>query len=291
MEFTETELIYGRAGSVELQGLLYRPLNSPPFPMVIDIHGGAWSSGHLKSGGYYDRKLAEAGICVLSINFRHGPDFHHPAASADIAAAIRFVKSELGIAYSSLGLVGSSSGGHLSLYTSMLPDIDEHSTTSITTGRTLSIPTGVSAVVDFVIALWPVSDPIARYLYVLARIRDGEESWGPMFTPDRLAQGHLAYFQTLKAMHQASIPRLLSAREYQSLPRILIVQPELDLNVPVFINQTLYGALLDIDADATYELYTGVPHGFVREDSPQTRACINSMIDFITVSSSLNRQC
>jgi acetyl esterase len=277
--FSESELVYGRAGDMDLAGVLYRPEGDGSGPILIDVHGGAWSSGNLRSGRFYDRKLAEAGFTVLAIEFRFGPDFQHPAASADIAAAVRFVKGGLGIPYTSLGLVGSSSGGHLALYTGLLPDIPAHKTTAVVDDNASS--SEISASVDFVIGLWPVSNPIARYQYVLAREQQGEETWGPHFTPDRLAQGHRAYFVTQSAMTEASIPGLLAARKHQHLPAVFIVQPELDLNVPPFINQTLHGALIDSGANVKYKLYPDVAHGFAQADGPQTDTCIADMIDFI----------
>ena len=77
MAHTEIDLCYETEEGLELGALVYRPAvdHSAPLPLVIDIHGGAWASGHRKSGRHYDRLLAEAGICVVAIDFRHGPDF------------------------------------------------------------------------------------------------------------------------------------------------------------------------------------------------------------------------
>ena len=151
----ETKFVYRSVEGLELEGLLYKPDGPPPYDLVIEVHGGAWSSGHYESGRYYDTKLAEAGICVFAINFRNGPDFSHPLASSDIAAAIRFAKSSLGIEYKQIGLVGSSSGGHLALYTSLLPNVAAHQDDS----------TDISAEVDFVIGSDEKADILfdARY--------------------------------------------------------------------------------------------------------------------------------
>ncbi len=267
----ETTLVYRSVDGIELEGLLYRPDDPPPYDLVIDVHGGAWSSGHYESGRHYDTKLAEAGICVLAINFRHGPDFLHPSASADIAAAIRFAKTSLGFEYKQLGLVGSSSGGHLALYTALLPNIAAHQDDA----------TDISAEVDFVVALWPVSNPLARYQYVLAWEQASQETWGPNFTPDRLARGTMSYFGSKEAMNETSIQRVLAMNEHQRLPRVFVVQSELDLNVPVFMTESLHGALLDAGADVKYKLYRGVAHGFASSEGPQTEVCIKDVIQFI----------
>ena len=267
----EIKLVYRSIDGVELEGLLYQPDGPPPYDLVIDVHGGAWSSGHYESGRFYATKLAEAGICVFAINFRHGPDFSHPSASSDIAAAIRFAKSALGIEYTQIGLVGSSSGGHLALYTSLLPNVAAHQEEAA----------DISAEVDFVIALWPVSNPLARYQYVLAWEQAPQETLGPNFTPDRLARGSMSYFRSREAMNEASIQRILALNKFQDLPRVFVVQPELDLNVPVFMTESLHGALLDAGADVKYKLYRDVAHGFASSEGPQTGSCIEDMIKFI----------
>ena len=53
---------------------LFRPAGEGAFPVVIDIHGGAWNTGDLTDGEARDRSLAEAGIAVAAIDFRHAAD-------------------------------------------------------------------------------------------------------------------------------------------------------------------------------------------------------------------------
>jgi len=86
-------------------------------------------------------------------------------------------------------------------------------------------------------------------------------------------------------MSEASIQRLLSASEQQCLPGVFVVQPEPDLNVPIFMSQTLTGALEDAGADVLYKLYPGVAHGFAHAEGEQTAACIDDMVSFISAGS------
>ena len=279
MEWQEQDLIYGHAGELALEATLYLPESRiEPGPVVIEVHGGAWSSGNRKAGKHYIRELAKAGIVVLSIDFRQGPDFKHPSASADVACAVRYVRVQAenwGVGISSLGLIGSSSGGHLAMLASLKPEVAEHCT---------SIPVGVdgnpTAAVDWVIALWPVSNPLARYQYVLARLPEAEQT-RPIFQPDRLEQAHRGYYASLEDMEQASIQRILAAGEQQCLPNLFIVQPELDQNVPVFMSQTLKGAWEHAGGSVQYKLYEGVGHAFAHREGPQTAACIEDMKHYI----------
>ena len=269
MSHTEIDLCYETEDSLELGALVYRPTadHSASLPLVIDIHGGAWSSGHRKSGRHYDRLLAEAGICVVSIDFRHGPDFQHPAAIVDILAAVSWATSsdELAITPTSVGLVGSSSGGHLALYSALDPDRIDRET---------------AARIDHVIALWPVSNPLARYQYATARLNEDPAGF-VNFDPARLKAGHDGYFRNQQQMHDAAIQHILVSGKHGPLPPAFIVQPELDQNVPVMMSQTLAGAWELAGGDVAYRLYPGVAHGFAHAEGPQTEACIADMVAWI----------
>jgi acetyl esterase/lipase len=267
MAVDETEVAFGAVDGNSLMGVLYRPrlADMQAVPMAIDIHGGAWSAGHRKSDRFYCRKLAAFGVAILSIDFRYGPDAKHPAANEDISQAVKFAQTLLPEP-GPIGLIGSSSGGHLALLSGLKPDAFHQY--------------GTSCAVDFVVAQWPVSNPLARYQYVTARGLEDPGSWHN-FHPLRLAQGHRGYFETEAAMHDAAIQRVLSEQEFTSLPSIMIVQPELDQNVPVFMSQTLHGALLSAGAEVDYRLYPGVEHSFAMSDGPQTDQCIADVAAFI----------
>lgn len=284
MKFTEQDLDFARADGITLQGTLYRPAvtDGADLPVLIDIHGGVWSSLHRKAGRYYCRELASRGLCVFAIDFRQGPEFKHPTASSDVAAAVRFIRSTdaLRLKPSSVNLIGSSSGGHLALLVALNPDIAAHSTTPINTGADYKMATDISARVDRVIGLWPVSNPIARYQYVLARLHEAPQSW-TNFAPDRLAAGQRAYFGDTRTMEAASIQHLLTTGAFSHLPPLLIVQPELDQNVPVFMSQTLLGGYELAGGLVQYHEYPGVAHGFAHTEGLQTDACINDVIAFI----------
>jgi acetyl esterase/lipase len=279
MNFSESDVVFGRALGRTLEATLYFPeiAKNNAIPFAIEIHGGAWSSGHRKSGRHYCRKLAAAGIGVLAIDFRYGPDFKHPAANEDIRAAIAFAKTSLDIEMSSLGLVGSSSGGHLALLSGLRPK--GYTGTEVWREGEFA-NSEVPGEVDFVVALWPVSNPLARYQYVIARALEDPASW-VNFQPKRLAEGHRAYFNSEQDMQAASIQQVLAEQSFDALPRIFVVQPELDQNVPIMMSQTLHGALINAGADVTYKLYDGVGHGFAYSAGIQTDECIADVSTFI----------
>src|SRR3954454_5588775 len=87
------DVVWAQPDGLELLARVYDvPGRATGAHLVVDVHGGAWSSGDRLSGERYDTALACAGCVVVAIDFRMGPTFKHPAGSADVAAAVRWVR-------------------------------------------------------------------------------------------------------------------------------------------------------------------------------------------------------
>jgi acetyl esterase/lipase len=101
-----------------------------PFPAVLCIHGGGWSSGHKKDMVGCAYMLSQLGFVTTSIDYRLAPQAHFPAQVEDAKAAVRYMRShakELDIDPNRIGVLGSSAGGHLALFlgtTDKLPSDD-----------------------------------------------------------------------------------------------------------------------------------------------------------------------
>lgn len=261
-EVEESEVVFARAEGVELRARTYRPKLAGTLPAIIDVHGGAWNTGDRNSGQVYDRGLASTGLFVLAIDFRQAPAFRHPAANRDIAAAIRYLRAQartLQIDADSLGLVGSSSGGHLAMLAGLMPNSSEFRHDGTTS----------DASVRYVIALWPVSDPAYRYEYA-KRVGRAE-----------LIRSHDAYFGTLATMQRASVPRVVRAKEQTHLPPLLVVQPGRDANIPIEMTFELMKAYQDAGGRLEYSFYPQQPHAFGHRASADTNHLIESMKDFV----------
>ena len=90
--------------------------HQPRFPAIIAIHGGAWISGDKRFDALHCRKMAQKGYVVMAINYRLAPKHKHPAQIDDCREALRWLHEhahEYPIAPDSLGVGGSSAGGHL----------------------------------------------------------------------------------------------------------------------------------------------------------------------------------
>lgn len=158
LNFTTQDFEYVRHADRGLALRLYRPTGPGPFPVVIDLHGGAWTNGDLSECRDRDEVLANAGLAVAGLDFRQASD-GYPTSSADVNAAIRWLKGRAGalkLDAGRVGITGQSSGGHLAMLAAMRPADPRY--TAIDVGAA-----GVDARVQCVGMTWPVINPISRY--------------------------------------------------------------------------------------------------------------------------------
>jgi acetyl esterase len=93
-------------------------------PLLVYFHGGGFVCGDLDTHEAPCRFLArEAGIRVLSVDYRRAPEQPFPAAVGDGAAALRFAREQgatLGADPRRVAVGGDSAGGNLAAVTSLL---------------------------------------------------------------------------------------------------------------------------------------------------------------------------
>jgi acetyl esterase/lipase len=108
------DVVYATVGGKPLALDLYLPpAKSPKPPLVVYVHGGAWTTG---SKAQYPAFLVEHGFAVASLDFRSSSEAPFPADIHDIKAGIRFLRAkapELGYRVDRIAIAGASSGGHL----------------------------------------------------------------------------------------------------------------------------------------------------------------------------------
>jgi acetyl esterase len=283
-EVEESDVPFARPGGVELLARVYRPRGEPAAPLaaLVDVHGGAWSRNDRTSGAVHGRALAASGLVVVSLDFRQGPDHKHPAASADVAAGVRYIRAHAGrlrIDPRRVGIVGSSSGGQLALLQAVKPGAAAHAGTPIVPPDGAAGPGPADDTVAFVIALYPVADPLARYRYVLSRRDEPPQPSG--FQAQRLIDAHHGYFADESAMAEASVTRVIAAGEARALPPAWVAHPELDDNVPAAITEALLAAYRQAGGRIERTHFPGARHGFIQNASADTDKAIALMRDFI----------
>jgi acetyl esterase/lipase len=112
------DIVYGRAGGVDLKLDFVEPDGGGPFPTVICIHGGAWSSG--SKSGYTPvlEMLAMRGYAAAAVEYRFAPAYKFPAQLDDARIAVEYLRAhaaELKIDATRMVVMGDSAGGHLAL--------------------------------------------------------------------------------------------------------------------------------------------------------------------------------
>lgn len=107
------DIVYATVGGHALALDLHLPAGIAHPPLVVFVHGGAWSSGDKTQ---YPDFLLAGGYAVASVEFRSSREARFPADVQDIKAAIRFLRAkaqEYGYGAERIAIAGSSSGGHL----------------------------------------------------------------------------------------------------------------------------------------------------------------------------------
>jgi acetyl esterase len=245
---------------------VYRPRGAPaaPLPGLVDAHGGAWNRLDRTIGVHHGRGLAAAGVVVASLDFRQGPDHKHPAASADVAAGVRWMRahaSRLGVDPTRIGLLGQSSGGHLALLVGVRPGVVAHAGVPIVLpDGSLGAGTGDDSVL-FILVQYPVPDPLARYRYAVRRTQESPQP-PPAFDASRLVTSHHGYFIDEAAMADASVTRIVSSGEAQ-------------------ITEAFVAAYAKAGGRIERVHFPGAHHGFMQQAGPATDKCLALMRNFI----------
>ena len=130
--------------------------------------------------------------------------------------------------------------------------------------------------VAFVVALYPVADPLARFRYV-----QGRENDGTGFDAKRLIASHHAFFASEKDMEQASVTRILGAGEAKALPPAWVAHPGTDDNVPAAITDAFVTAYEKAGGRIERVHFPGAKHGFIGQASADTEKCIALVREFI----------
>jgi acetyl esterase len=114
--------IPGPAGPIPARH--YRPATSDPAPLVVFYHGGGWAIGDLDTHDPLCRLTCrDAGVHVLSIDYRLAPEHPAPAAVEDAYAAFKWAyehAAALGAIPGKVAVGGDSAGGNLAAVVSQL---------------------------------------------------------------------------------------------------------------------------------------------------------------------------
>src|SRR4030095_17043581 len=71
-------------GDKPMLARLFKPRGSGRFPLMVELHGGAWVRGDRLNGNAANEALARKGVIVAALDFRVPPVAPYPASPADI---------------------------------------------------------------------------------------------------------------------------------------------------------------------------------------------------------------
>ena len=207
---------YLRHGDKPFLARLFKPQGSGPFPVMVELHGGAWVNGDRENGNVANEALARNGVIVAALDFRVPPEAPYPASLADIHYGVRWCKAQAegwnGIS-DKIGAMGTSSGAHQAMLLGMRPHDSRYSALSLTNGTT-----EVDGTLGCVIMVSPVIDPLGRYHYAKG-LRDDVER--PESVGERTVAMHDMYWVTEEAMEEGAPARILASGERTELPPTL----------------------------------------------------------------------
>ena len=104
---------------------IYRPSAKGPFPVLVQIYGGAWQRGVPANNAEFAEYIAAQGYVVFAIDYRHAPQFRFPAQVNDVRTALGWI-GQYADAWnadtSRMVLMGRSAGAHLAMMAAYAPD-------------------------------------------------------------------------------------------------------------------------------------------------------------------------
>lgn len=118
------EMEFRRTPARTLMARIYQPRGAGPFPALLDLHGGAWNRKNLFANEPMDRAVAASGMLVVAIDMTLATEAPYPAMVQDANYGIRWLKARAGEWNGNvehLGVLGSSSGGHVAELVGMRP--------------------------------------------------------------------------------------------------------------------------------------------------------------------------
>ena len=251
---SEMELRRNRAGRM-LMARIYRPSGPGPFPMMLDLHGGAWNAKNHLAEEPMDRAIASSGVLVVAIDMTLAPEAPYPACVQDANYAVRWLKSRaasLNGDPSAVGIYGSSSGGHVAELLALRPGDPRY--------NAIPLPEAphVDASVRYLAMRSPISDPVARF-------QNAEK-----LKRDAMVKNHTTFFQPWETIHESNPQEILERHEPVTLVPMLIMQGALDDNMLPAVQEKFAATYRAAGGDCQYRLFEGCEHEWVARPGPQT---------------------
>jgi acetyl esterase len=266
-----TIFVADRADGREIVVRIYRPgTGDGPWPVVVFFHGGGFVVCTLETHDPYCRALAiEAGVMVVSVDYRLAPEHKFPAGLEDCLAATEWVLAHAGELGASRVLVaGDSAGGTMAAVVALL--LRDKGVAGVA-GQILIYP--VTAHYD---------PPTASYLEMAEGY--GLTRKGMMWFWD--------HYLTDKSEAADFRAAPLLAASLRGLPRAFVVTAEYDVLRDE--GQAYARRLEEAGVDVTHVFVEGMNHGFACSMNefpflPQAKDVLRKVAEWIAAGSDVGR--
>jgi acetyl esterase/lipase len=239
----------------QLMARIYQPKGKGPFPVLLDLHGGAWNNKDRTANEPMARAIAASGVLVVSPDMTLAGEAPYPACVQDGHYAVRWLKMKAPGWHgdpATLGILGSSSGGHVGQLIAMKPRDPKYAALPLPEAPQLD------AGIRYLATRSPISNTVARYAQAEKMKRDhmiknNKNFWVPW---DTINEGNPQY--------------ILDRKEHGPLPPLLIMQGGLDDNVLPEIQERFLTSYRAAGGDARLEVFEGCEHEWVKDPGPMT---------------------
>ncbi len=238
----DRNVAYGSGDTAKLD-IYYSAANLKPAPLVIYIHGGAFTGGDKFGLGDLPElpEILSRGFAVATINYRLGEASRFPNAVNDAKAAVRFLRANApayGLDPKRIGVWGRSAGGYLAAMIGLTAAAD-----GFDVGDNATVSSRVLAVVD----QFGFAEFTARNLFVARADFLGPDSAS---NPDLLRKATALTYVT------------------NDDPPFLVMHGDMDTQVPIIQAQKLVDALTAAGVPAQLVTVQNAGHEFVATGGP-----------------------
>lgn len=128
LNYTKSEIIYGRKDGMALTMMVLAPQKKPNGKAIISVISGNWVSSERSRARLPESSqiYVDNGYTVFGVMVGSQPRYTIPEEVADLKRAVRFIRynaKDYSIDPNKIGITGSSSGGHLSLMIATADDV------------------------------------------------------------------------------------------------------------------------------------------------------------------------
>jgi acetyl esterase/lipase len=264
LNFTRTEIIYGRKDGMALTMFMLAPREHANGKAIISVVSGNWNSSYTYASTFVKsaKIYIDRGYTVFTVMHGSQPRYAIPNEISDIKRAVRFIRYNAGsyhIKGDHLGITGASSGGHLSLMVGLSDDkIDSASKDPVD---------HVSSRVQAVAVFFPPTDFLnwGQQQMDLSNFKAALSAAGVAGAFDfKVWNDTVKLYQTVNPEMRLEMAKQISPIYFVTSddPPVLIIHGDADKTVPLQQSETIIKKLKEANVPNNFIIKNGGGHGW-----------------------------